>query len=345
MQDVMIAIDESSSVYQSTGTDLDGDGVVGEPSSMMLLGPRHQSTDPDDSVIAAELLAARALIRQLDPLSTRVGVILFGEDASLLSPLGSPKEAMMWLDSYEARLYPSGTSLASALEGALEAFFEYREDDLRRQRTVLLLSDGRPTHPSATIGKREALELAQQLGEIGVPVQAFALGETALEDPEFYRELAERSGGRFIPVEDPANVVNEFANIRFTGLMDVQIHSTPSNKPGRAIRVFPNGSFDGYVPLVPGRNEVTITGVMETGEQVSETRVVYYERPETPGPDDVAAAERLRQDLQDRKVEIELLAEMRRAGPSQMRRLTLDIVDPLEPVEPTTTAEPPPPAP
>lgn len=340
MQDVIIAIDESPSTFLPTGSDLDGDGLVGEPRTMSLLGPSHASTDPDDSVIHAELLAARALIRQLDPQTTRVGIITFAEEASVLAPLGTPKAALMWLDEYDARTYPAGTSLAAGLEGALEAFFEYREDDMRRQRTVLLLSDGHPTHPSETLGKRDALNAADELGEIGVPVQAFALGRTALEDPEFYRELAERSGGKFIPVEDPANVVSEFANIRFTGLIDVTIQSAPSGKPGRAIRVFPNGSFDGYVPLIEGENQVTITGVMESGEKVSETRTVYYERPTNPGPEDEAAAARLRQHLQDRKVEIELLAEMRRAGPPQVRRLTLEVLDP-----PDEEREPPPAAP
>jgi hypothetical protein len=328
LQDVIIAIDESPSTFLPTGSDLDGDGEVGRPRTMSLLGPRHASTDADDSVIRAELLAARALIRQLDPLTTRVGIITFAEDATLLAPVGTPDAALAWLDEYEVRTYPSGTSLAAALEGALDAFFEYREDDVRRQRTVLLLSDGQPTAPSESLGRREALAVAGRLGEIGVPVQAFALGRIALEDPDFYRSLAERSGGKFIPVEKPADVVSEFANMRFTGLEDVRIHSAPIGRPGRAVRVFPNGSFDGYVPLAEGENRITITGVMESGETLSETRTVYYERPENPGPEDEAAAAALREHLQDRKVEIELLAEIRRAGPPQMRRLTLEVVDP-----------------
>ena len=81
--------------------------------------------------------------------------------------------------------------------------------------------------------------------------------------------MAERTGGKFVPLENPADVVTEFANIRFTGLQDVEIQSAPSGQPGRAVRVFPNGSFDGYVPLAEGKNQITITGVMESGRKVS----------------------------------------------------------------------------
>ncbi len=327
LQDVIIAIDESPSTFLPTGSDLDGDGEVGRPRSVNLLGPRNASTDPDDAVIHAELLAARALIRQLDPLTTRVGILTFADESAVLAPLGTPDAALAWLDEYEVRSSPGRTSLAAALDGSLEAFFEFREGDTRRQRTVLLLSDGQPTAPTEALGKLQALAAAENLGEVGIPVQAFALGRTAIEDPDFFRSLAERSGGKFIPVESPADVVSEFANIRFTGLEDVLIESSPIGQPGRAVRVFPNGSFDGYVPLAEGENRITITGVMQGGERVAATRTVHFERPKNPSPADELAAQELRETLQDRKVEIELLAEMRRAGPPQMRHLTVEAAD------------------
>jgi hypothetical protein len=299
-----------------------------------LLGPQFASTDPDDAVIHAELLAARALIRQLDPTTTRVGILMFAEDANVLAPLGTPDAALAWLDEYKVHPFPSRTSLAAALEGSLSAFFEFRENDVRRQRTVLLLSDGQPTSPSVMLGESAALAAAQMLGELGVPVHAYALGAAAIEKPEFYRSLADTSGGKFVPLENPADVVNALANVRFTGLKRVEIESSPSGEPGRAVRVFPNGSFDGYVPLAEGKNQVTITAWMENGEKLSTTRTVFFERPRSPTPADEQAEQALRETLQNRKVEIELLAEMQRAAPAQLRKLTVD-VDPA-------AAEPPP---
>jgi Flp pilus assembly protein TadD len=324
LQDVIIAIDESPSTFLPTGSDLDGDGEIGQERTMNLLDRRQASSDPDDAVIHAELLAARALIRQLDPLTTRVGILTFSDESHVLAPLGTPDAALAWLDEYEIRVTSTRTSLSAALDGSLEAFFDYREPDTRRQRTVLLLSDGRPTSPSKEIGKLLALAAADRMGEVGIPVQAYALGKTALEDPDFYRGLAERTGGKFIPLENPADVVAEFANLRFTGLRDVEIESSPIGQQGRAVRVFPNGSFDGYVPLAEGKNQITITGVMEDGQKVSATRTVYYERPKNPSPADELAAQQLRDTLQERKLEIELMAEMRRAGPAQLRKLTVE---------------------
>lgn len=325
LQDVIIAIDESPSTFLPTGSDLDGDGEIGRRRTVSVIGPYLASTDPDDSVIHAELLAARALIRQLDPKTTRVGILAFADEHTLIAPLGPPDAALAWLDEYQVHAYPARTSLAAALDGSLKAFFAFREGDMRRQRTVLLLSDGRPTAPSEALGRREALEAARKLGELGIPVHAYALGQSALESPDFYRGLAEIAGGRFVPLVDPAAVVNELANVRFTGLSDVEIQSAPSGQPGRAVRIFPNGSFDGYVPLAPGENRVTITAVMDDGERLSTTRTVHFERPAHPTPSDELAAQALRENLQDRKVEIELLAEMRRAGPSQVRKLTVDV--------------------
>lgn len=327
LQDVIIAIDESPSTFLPTGSDLDGDGVVGRERSVSVIGPYLASTDPDDAVIHAELLAARALIRQLDPKTTRVGIIAFADEHTMIAPLGSPDAALAWLDEYQVRAYPAKTSLAAALDGSLQAFFAFREGDMRRQRTVLLLSDGHPTAPSEALGEREALAAARKLGELGIPVHAYALGQSALDTPDFYRSLAENAGGRFIALADPAKVVNELANVRFTGLEKVEIESRPSGQPGRAVRVFPNGSFDGYAPLAPGRNQITITGVMEDGERISTTRTVWFERPEHPTPGDEAAARELREELQNRKVEIELLAEMRRASPSQVRKLSVRVDD------------------
>jgi Flp pilus assembly protein TadD len=332
-QDVIIAIDESASAFRPTGSDLDGDGAVGELPAVRLLGNElavDASTDPDDAVIRAELLAARALIRQLDPLTTRVGILTFAEDSNVLAPLGPPAAALAWLDEYEMRSARSKTSIGVALEAARDAFFQYRETNVRRQRTVVLLSDGQPTTPTKLLGERQALAAADALGEIGIPVQAFGLGRTAVENVDFYSDLAERSGGKFIPLENPADVVNELANIRFTALEDVKIESSPIGQPGRAVRVFPNGSFDGYVPLAEGENRITITAVMEGGETLTATRTVFFERPSQPSPADELAAKQLRDSLQDRKIEIELLAEMRRAGPPQMRRLIVEVADPPE---------------
>jgi tetratricopeptide (TPR) repeat protein len=328
LYDVLVVIDESPSTLFPTGSDIDGDGVVGRPRQPYGMNPNSASSDPDDAVIRAELEAARALIRQLPEPTTRVGLLTFAGGATVRAPLGPPSAAALALESYEVHVDPTGTSLANALAYSLQEFSEHREPGVRRQRTILLLSDGQPTAPSEHRGKRDALELADQLGELGVPVHAFALGKKALEDPEFYRNLAERSGGRFIAVERPAEVVSHLADVRLTGLEGVAIRNESSGEPARAVRVFPDGSFDGYVPLVEGRNVISIAAAIEGGRTLAATRTIHFELPAESTPEDRLAAAELRQELETRALELELLAEIKRGRmrpPPTSRELEIEV--------------------
>jgi len=332
--DLVIAIDESSSTLDPTGTDLDRDGKVGR----LVRNARYTidaSSDPDDSIIRAELEAAEVLLKQLDERTTRVAVITFSRGARLLAPFGTPAEALVALSRYEVRVDNTGTSLASPLALASERFFENRDPSVRRQRSVFLLSDGQPTFPSPRHGKSDAIENAEQLGKVGVPIHAFALGEEALEDPEFYRSLAEVSHGEFVPVEDPAEIIAYMTSVRFTGLTDVRMESEPGGGPARSVRVFADGSFDGYVPLVPGRNTITVSADIEGSGTLRESRVVYLDVPAKPGPEDVAAAKEQERALDDRAVEFGLLEEIRRKRrTAQSRQLEVEVEEADRPTAP-----------
>ena len=328
LHDVVIAIDESPSTLSPTGTDVDGDGAVGRRMSLSGMHPDSACTDPGDTVIRAELEAARVLVGQLDERTTRVGIVTFAGGTRVLAPLGPPAAAKLALETYEVHVDPTGTSLANALAGSMEELFEHRELGSRRQRTILLLSDGQPTVPSEARGKRDAAELADELGRLGIPVHTFALGKTALEDPEFYRSLAERSGGSFVPVGRPAEIVGRLADVRFTGLQAVEIRNESSGEAGRAVRVFPDGSFDGYVALIEGGNRIGITASVEAGRTLTETRTVFFEHPAEPTPEDRRAADELRKELETRGLELELLAEIKRGrvhSASGLRQLEIGV--------------------
>jgi hypothetical protein len=76
--DVVMVLDTSLSTIDASGADINGNGVVGRPrlgkiGSIFDVG----STDPGDSILAAEVAAARQLLRGLDPRSTRVAVVQF----------------------------------------------------------------------------------------------------------------------------------------------------------------------------------------------------------------------------------------------------------------------------
>ena len=69
--DVMLVIDISGSTKVASGVDVDGDGEVGINPQFELLPPGTYpadtvSTDPGDTILAAEVAAADALIASLD---------------------------------------------------------------------------------------------------------------------------------------------------------------------------------------------------------------------------------------------------------------------------------------
>ena len=75
--DVILVLDTSRSTIDPTGADINGNGIVGKPylgriGSIFDVG----STDPGDSILAAEVAAARQLLRGFDPRSTRVGRVV-----------------------------------------------------------------------------------------------------------------------------------------------------------------------------------------------------------------------------------------------------------------------------
>jgi len=68
--DAALVIDTSGSTAEVSGADVDRDGVVGTSAAR---GDR----DPDDSILAAEVAAARRLVQGVDLATTRVGIVRF----------------------------------------------------------------------------------------------------------------------------------------------------------------------------------------------------------------------------------------------------------------------------
>ncbi len=127
-------------------------------------------------------------------------------------------------------------------------------------------------------------------------------------------------------MERPAQVVNRFADVRFTGLEEVSIRNRTSNAPAQAVRLFPDGTFDAYAPLEEGENELEITAYVDGAPPLIETRTVFFERPKRVGEAQRQAAKALLLQLDYRTAELELLDEMRRTrGAGGRHELDLDV--------------------
>jgi hypothetical protein len=145
--DVIIVLDRSGSTFRSSGMDVDGDGVVGHDySAQMPPEIVTWTSDFGDTIISAEILAARRLIERLDPATTRMGIVSFGGNADLDAPLGSTRAQLLAALDKPPRPNENGTYMYGALEAAIAAFEAApAEPGPRRQREILLLTDGVPT--------------------------------------------------------------------------------------------------------------------------------------------------------------------------------------------------------
>jgi len=89
--DIVFVVDVSESTSQPSGADIDGDGEIGVRRGESYLSILAQVlplplTDEGDSILAAEVQAVRVMLDQLDPRTTRVGVVVFAGDGDPLTP-------------------------------------------------------------------------------------------------------------------------------------------------------------------------------------------------------------------------------------------------------------------
>jgi hypothetical protein len=350
--DLVIVLDLSDSTILSSGVDLDGDGSGGRTSPELLawlgeqpdvrgaLVERLQEVDLDDSILMAELAAAEALIQRLDPRVFRIGIVVFSDTARIAAPLGSPHGRLTGA-LREVRLgffrELRGTNFGDAIQLAHAELApdnseegEARPADPDRERSILFLSDGAPTLPvHADRAEKHALQAARAAAADGIRLYSFALGSEAVEALEVYRRMAVSSGGRFEKIARPADAIARLRRVDLADLEELRVVNRSNQRPARALRVFPDGSFDGFVELAPGKNQLEFAATARDGSQVSIGREVTRLADAGEGSDR-ERAQALLKELRRRTRETELWAELEQGRSSQ--RLEL-LIRPEEPGE------------
>ncbi len=325
--DLVIALDLSASTLLPAGDDIDGDGIVGQLRKGVLRGtrarqrPKRWTTDPGDTIARAELLGARRLLRRLDERWTRVSLVTFAGTSRVRARLGHPENALMALDRVKVRHTRGGTNISAAIRAGIRAL---RDSPPERERILVILSDGFPTAPSPEIfARKAALRSAKRAAEHGIRIYSFAIGSAALERPDVLEELASSTDGRFFEVRDPGDIVRHLPRLDVALLANVKLWNRTTGAEGRAVRVFGDGSFDGYVRLQSGQNALVVEASAPDGEQFRVERTVYYRAPERTTLGDLKRATELSEALQVRTTETELAT---RAGiPSIHRSLEIEL--------------------
>jgi hypothetical protein len=330
--DLALVIDVSDSTVLPSGWDVDGDGPGGRTSPSLAarlagnpeLAERMATEDLDDCILMAELAAARGLLDRIDLRRDRVALVAFSDRARILAPLGTPREGLEAAlddlgDSFEHWL--RGTNFGDAIGAAQRALgAENGPVDDGRQRSILFLSDGAPTLPPFDdLARQHALWAANAAAAAGIRIHAFALGVPAdpgEADGGVFAALAARTGGTFERLTRAGDAIAKLPRTDLVGLAEVRFRNATTGQPGRAVRVFPDGSFDGFVELAPGANRVLVEAVASDGSQRQDERTVVR----APAADDAETRARLGellQELRRRTRETELWAQMERERRAQ----------------------------
>ncbi|MBW2413531.1 MAG: VWA domain-containing protein [Deltaproteobacteria bacterium] len=325
--DIAIAIDVSRSTKNGSGVDVNRDGHAGDlgwrrrRSLWSYLLRPYKSSDAGDSILSAELEAVRRLIDSLDANRTRVGIVTFWEEAQVRSSLGNTSEEIEGALDFIAHSEPQGrTNMARAIEVSTGMLLGARDAPEERELAILLLSDDFPTvPPPAEFAAKKAIQQARVANRHRIRIYTFALGvgpDSASLESLALREVARTTHGVYTPLAAPGDIIHALPRIDLTGLAEIRIENRTTKEDARAIWVRPDGTFDGFVALRKGRNQLRVTALGPEGGKAVQDRIVFYRPRKLRTDEDREAARReleeLKAEIEKIRVESDLVREMER---------------------------------
>jgi len=274
--DIVFVIDTSDSTAAPSGADVDGNGVIGVRRGEKYLGILGRilplpNSDAGDSILAAEVAGCRVLLDQLDPRTTRVGVVAFSGDNDALTP-DSYTEVPLTTDYNKVengldaifRRGPKGlTNMVSAVNlatiellGSQSAYSTKREG---AKRVIMFLTDGQPTLPldnSQLQNAKMAIQQAVRAAKLDVRIDTFAIGEDALSEPVVVVEMARVTSGVFTPVRNPKDVRAVFEEVNFSEIDKLEVRNKTTDSAASQLITNADGSFSALVEMKNGENVI-----------------------------------------------------------------------------------------
>jgi len=343
--DVMIVLDVSKSTQNASGADVDEDGRVGEDPHLGLFAPGEYpddvySTDPEDTILHAEVKAARVLLDGFDPSRVRVGLVTFsGEvdpatgrqrrpdqrDATLQVPLTQDfAKLRAALDRVLAAGPNGATNFAAGLRLATQELAGLTGSTSTprpgARPVILFLTDGRPSFPAglATVedpGDLEAAVAAARVAQAaGIRINTYAVGMDALAQPKAATEVARVTLGTYTPVVEPGAIVAALQSVSFANVEDVGVVNLTTQESAPDVRLNPDGSFQAFVPVREGRNRILVNALASDGSEANLEFEFDFRVAEKKGLEKQAELARLRK-LNDeliRHLEAERIKRARR---------------------------------
>ena len=356
--DVILALDVSGSTKEASGVDVDGDGEVGFNPQVELVEPGAypsdmRSTDPGDTILAAEVTAATALLSTLDAGRVRVGVVTFSgemdaktgkrarydqQDAWVEMPLTDDLErvaaalrAILARGPYGGTNFAAGVRLAiTELAGLSGAKSRPRPD---ASKVVLFLTDGVPSFPFG-LGNRmdpgdieASLNAARLAHKAGITFNTYALGPNALASPVAATEIARITRGTYMPVQNPGDIISFLQGVSFASVDDVVFTNLTTSEMSYDVTLSPDGRFSGFVPVREGVNRVRVTALTTGGNSGSVELDLEFETSGLTGRELGLELERIR----ERNKQLMLLIErerIQRFRDQQRKMLELEVIEP-----------------
>jgi hypothetical protein len=157
------------------------------------------------------------------------------------------------------------------------------EKYLESIKALLLLTDGQPTLPTGD--RRHAneadtdltIDAARQAGTAGIQVNAFGLGEEAVSNPRALVGIAKESGGTYMPVLRPADILAVVDKVSAVGVDSIQVTNETIQQKAFQSRLALDGFFASAVPVVEGLNRIQVLGRASDGSIGRDTVTVRYE--------------------------------------------------------------------
>ncbi|MAI79710.1 MAG: hypothetical protein CL917_12265 [Deltaproteobacteria bacterium] len=355
--DVFILIDVSHSTRYPSGLDIDEDGEVGiNPQQELIATGTYPEdmicSDPEDTILSAEVKAARLLLDVLDPAHTQLGIIVFSgavdletggrvspdqRDALVKVPLTRDfSQVSRALDeiledgSYGATNFSAAIQLSVVeLAGIGRA---YSEPTPGARKVALFLTDGVPTFPFGQASSSDpedveaALAAARLAKTAGVMVNTFALGQQALASPMAPSEVARITQGRFIPVRNPGDIVSFLQGVSFADIDDVVITNVTTGDISYDVQLSPDGTFYGIVAVREGVNQMKVSALASDGGEASSVFDLNFEKSGLTARELERELERIKKRNQAlmRMIEKQRIEEFRKR---QRRRVEIEAED------------------
>jgi Mg-chelatase subunit ChlD len=355
--DIMFVIDTSGSTSQFAGINFgdlpqlpDNSSSYGFGRPQISIGGIGMGQPPirnlRNSILAAEVAAARRLLLQLNSQTTRSGVVTFGEGAKVLQPLTHDFELVRRVLDDILRNGPyGGTNMAEGIRVAITELMglgssEKRPDTIKVQ---FLLTDGFPTMPIGG-GRRAtpedtnfAINAGRLAGKAGIKVHVFALGEEALSYPRAAVGIAKESGGIYTPVSRAADVLAVVENISVVGVEYIQVVNQTTGQKATHIRLAADGFFSSAVPVTEGRNQIDVFARASDGSTKRDSLSIYYE----PGNQRSLELQVFLERERNLKLEVERLGRSQEDIQKEAERRREDSLGQSQRLPPPTTEGPP----